>query len=114
MISILLIVGGSSVTYAKKKPKKSKIERISKQDVFYQWMCDNLKCPDVIYEEGIQGTMLVRIHINHNGEVDKSMIIKRLHKSLDSVVSDLIITMPKFDTLYYKSGYYTFPIHIRL
>lgn len=114
LLTTLILVGSSSMCYAKKKPKKSKIERITKQEDVFQWIRDNLQYPKDAYECGITGRVRLRYDINKDGSVSNVKVINRVYPSLDAEALRVISNMPKHDTLVFKPGNYTFPVIFRL
>jgi len=61
-----------------------------------KWLSDNLKYPTKAKEQGIQGTVVLRFVIRHNGSISDVKVQRSLEPSCDKEAIRLIESMPQW------------------
>lgn len=65
-------------------------------DSIYRFIEENLKYPENLISQKIQGRVYVRFIINKNGKISKAGVIRSIHPDLDKEALRLIKLLPKW------------------
>jgi protein TonB len=59
-------------------------------------LADHIKYPESARKANIEGTVITKIYINQNGEVESGITIKSLTQDCDFEVTSVLRNMPKW------------------
>lgn len=83
-----------------------------------EWLCDNLRYPEISLENDVQGEVIVRFVVERDGTVTNPIIVKGVDKDLDKEALRVVKTMPRWNPGKNNGkvvkSYYYFPIIFQL
>lgn len=83
-----------------------------------EWLCDNLRYPEISLENDVQGEVIVRFVVERDGTVTNPVIVKGVDKDLDKEALRVVKTMPRWNPGKNNGkvvkSYYYFPIIFQL
>ena len=69
---------------------------VTSDDCVLKYLADHIKYPESARKANIEGTVITKIYINQNGEVESGITIKSLTQDCDFEVTSVLRNMPKW------------------
>ncbi|MBK8735389.1 MAG: M56 family metallopeptidase [Saprospiraceae bacterium] len=69
---------------------------VKSDDCVLKYLADHIKYPESARKANIEGTVITKIYINQNGEVESGITIKSLTQDCDFEVTSVLRNMPKW------------------
>ena len=63
---------------------------------FYQWVANNIKYPESLYQKGFSGKIYVEFVVNTKGDVEGAKVLRGIHPLLEEEAVRVIMSSPKW------------------